>query len=112
MKINMELNNWPFFRFQLLGFGCHNLMHFSYEITGLGRNNLSNENNPWCLGYIGDYMTQLYGDYFINHYKDPYETTRIQWKVRRFFCGSLGKKTQIHHNPRMPGSAQGLGARG
>ena len=23
--------------------------------------------NPGCLGYIGDYTTQLYGDYFINH---------------------------------------------
>ena len=24
---------------------------------------LSNENNPGCLGYIGDYTTQLYRDY-------------------------------------------------
>ena len=24
---------------------------------------LSNEKNPGCLGYIGDYTTQLYGDY-------------------------------------------------
>ena len=24
-------------------------------------------------------------DYFINHYKDPYQTTRIQSKVSRFF---------------------------
>ena len=23
---------------------------------------------PGCLGYIGDYTTQLNGDYFINHY--------------------------------------------
>ena len=29
--------------------------------------------NSGCLGYIGDYYTtQLYGDYFINQYKDPY----------------------------------------
>ena len=27
----------------------------SYEV--------SNEKNPGCLGYIGDYTTQLYGDY-------------------------------------------------
>ena len=24
------------------------------------------------LGYVGDYPTQLYRDYNINHYKDPY----------------------------------------
>ena len=34
-----------------------------------------------CLGYIGDYTPQLYG-IIINHCKDPYQTTRIQWKVR------------------------------
>ncbi len=38
---------------------------------------LSNEKNPGCLGYIGDYTTQLYRDYnkpsiIINHYKDPH----------------------------------------
>ena len=32
---------------------------------------LSNEKNLGWLGYIGDYTTQLYRDYFINHYKDP-----------------------------------------
>ena len=27
---------------------------------------------PGCSGYMGDYTTQLCGDYFINHYyKDP-----------------------------------------
>ena len=39
---------------------------------------MSNEKNvPGCLGYLGDYTTQLNGDYFINHYKykDPYSTT-------------------------------------
>ena len=25
----------------------------------------------------------------INHYKDPYSTTRISWKVRVFFCGAF-----------------------
>ena len=24
-----------------------------------------------CLGYIGDFTTQLCGDYFINHFTDP-----------------------------------------
>ena len=28
---------------------------------------LSSEKNPGYLLYIGDYTTQLYGDYFINH---------------------------------------------
>ena len=50
---------------------------------------MRNEKNPGYLLYIGDYTTQLYGDYFINHYKDPYQTTRIQWKVGPgFFRGS------------------------
>ena len=30
---------------------------------------MSNEKNPGNLLYIGDNTTQLYGDYFINHYK-------------------------------------------
>ena len=35
---------------------------------------MRNEKNPGWLDYIGlgDYTTQLYRDYFINHYKDPY----------------------------------------
>ena len=35
-------------------------------ISGLGGDktcHMSNENNPGCSGYIGDYTTQLYGDY-------------------------------------------------
>ena len=33
---------------------------------------VSNEKNPGCLGYIGDYTTQLYRDYKKKHHKDPY----------------------------------------
>ena len=29
------------------------------------------------LGYIGVYTSQVYGDYFLNHYNDPYSTTSI-----------------------------------
>ena len=44
----------------------------------LGQNRkVSNEKNAGCLVYIGDYTTQLCGDYFIYHYKDPYSTTSI-----------------------------------
>ena len=32
---------------------------------------MSNRKKHGCLGYTGD-ITQLNGDYFINHYKDPY----------------------------------------
>ena len=32
---------------------------------------LSNGKTTGCLGYIGEYTTQLCGDY-INQYKDPY----------------------------------------
>ena len=43
---------------------------------------MSNGKNPGCyllVGKIGDYTTQLHG--FINHYKDPYETTSIMEKT-------------------------------
>ena len=33
------------------------------SIATTHRNELSNEKNPGCLGYIGDYTTQLYRDY-------------------------------------------------
>ena len=36
-----------------------------------------------CKGLY--YTTQLYRDSFINHYKDPYETPRIQWKIISLF---------------------------
>ena len=33
---------------------------------------------PWLFRlYKGDYTTQLCGDRFMNHYKDPYQTTRM-----------------------------------
>ena len=38
-----------------------------------------------CIGWN---PTQLYRDYFINHHKDTYQPTRIQWKVVFFFRGS------------------------
>ena len=46
---------------------------------------LSNEQNPGCLGYIGDDKLPSYMGITINHYMDPYEPTRIQWKVGGFF---------------------------
>ena len=30
-----------------------------------------------------DYTTQLYRDYFISQYKDPYSPTSISWNVNR-----------------------------
>ena len=41
--------------------------HMSFFLNDLGH-----ENKTGWLGYMGDYTTQLYRDYFINHYKDPY----------------------------------------
>ena len=39
--------------------------------------------------YIGDYNTQLCGDF--DKPKDPYETTTISWKLRPgFFVAQLG----------------------
>ena len=41
--------------------------HVGSQIPGEGqkKSSLSNEKHPGCLGYIGDYTTQLCGDYFI-----------------------------------------------
>ena len=41
------------------------------EATARFEWDLSNEKNPGCLVYVGDYTTQLYRDYFINHCRDP-----------------------------------------
>ena len=42
------------------------------EITILQISKNEQWNNPCCcLGYIGDYTTQLYMEIIINHYKDP-----------------------------------------
>ena len=48
---------------------------------------------PWLFRvYRGWNSTQLYRDYNFLHYKDPYESTRIQWKVGPgFFRGSYGE---------------------
>ena len=42
----------------------------------------------WCIGYIGDYTTQLCG-IIINHYTGPYQTTSIMESTSCFcFRGS------------------------
>ena len=67
----------------LLGFGPFSGATVSFrECTFLY---VSNENYPSCLRYIGDYTTQLYRDYFINHDKGPYKTTRISMNASPFF---------------------------
>ena len=50
-----------------------------------------------CLGYIGDENpTQLCGDYFINHYKDAYETTKFsKWLLN----GTLQIQTFVGSSP-------------
>ena len=50
---------------------------------------LSSIQNPGWLFDIGDYTTQLYGDYFISQYKDPYhKLIRISWNVIILGIGS------------------------
>ena len=49
---------------------------------------MSNEKNPGCLGYIGDYTTQLCGGYNKPLYKDPWKTTSIMESKASFFRGS------------------------
>ena len=53
---------------------------------------------PGCLGYIGDEKLPSSIGIIIKHYKDPYEPTRIQWKVPEgfvswhIFVGSINSK--------------------
>ena len=42
-----------------------------YHYKSLLKHHVSSVQNPGWLFDIGDYTTQLYGDYFISQYKDP-----------------------------------------
>ena len=53
-----------------------------------GWNWMSNEKDPSCLGYIGDYTTQLYRDYN-KTLQDPYWTTRIMDRKKVFFVARM-----------------------
>ena len=44
---------------------------------------LSNERNPGCFGYIGDYTTQLYGDYNKPFYGSLLNNQWTSWKFFR-----------------------------
>ena len=44
-----------------------------------------NETKPGCLGYTGDEILPSDVGIIVNHYKDPYQTTRISWKVSEGF---------------------------
>ena len=46
-------------------------MRIGMEPTLHIESQMSNEKEPGCLGYLGDYTTQLCG-IIINHYEDPY----------------------------------------
>ena len=67
----------------------HRSTHRLATVTSVG--GFHSSANPGYLLYIGDYTTQLYGDYFINHYKDPYQTTSIMESRMFFFVAQLKK---------------------
>jgi len=54
---------------------------------------------PACLGYTGDDILPC--EQHINHYKDPYLTTSILWKVRPgfFVAGMTVPKTNSNFKP-------------
>ena len=41
------------------------------------------------VGYIGDYMTQLYIGILPSHDKDPDKPLKISWNVKRVVCFAL-----------------------
>ena len=52
---------------------------------------MSNEKNPGCLGFTGDYTTQYMG-ILLSQYKDPSKPTSISWKVGLgYFCSPNGE---------------------
>ena len=62
----VKKNNWvcDIFHFSLLAvYGYRKFSHGTPSGNKHHLLNLSSENNPSCLGYIGDYTTQLYWDY-------------------------------------------------
>ena len=65
---------------------CLGLRFFFVEVFGIliesWLHRFCNEQRaPWLFRAF----PSPYGDYFINPYEDPYQTTRIQWQVRVFF---------------------------
>ena len=60
---------------------------------------MSNEKKTGCLGYIGDYTTQLYRDYFISQYKDPYQAISIMECHKGLVHVSQMATTHIRHLP-------------
>ena len=51
---------------------------------------------PGYLLYIGDEIVSNYMvDYFINHYKDPYESTSIMESKRVFFVAQVAVITEL-----------------
>ena len=57
-------------------------------------------------GFVGDeILLRLCGDYNTSLFSDPYETTRIQWKVRPFFFfGRVHLKTSCCRLSTPPGN--------
>ena len=55
--------------------------NFSYEVSSV--------QNPGWLFDIGDDTTQLYGDYFISQYKDPFINQSVFHGMSR--CSSVTK---------------------
>ena len=43
---------------------------------------------PLFFMVLGAHGSYSYEGIIISHHKDSYQTTRIPWKVRVFFCGS------------------------
>ena len=57
-------------------------------LYNLFERDVSNEKNPGSLGYVGDYTTQSYRDYFINHeIRIPIKQAGFNGKQPRVFRG-------------------------
>ena len=99
---------WPLHTEQFLGFDS---LCEEDELAWMLKSFVSGEQwkkNLVGLGYMEDYTTHLNGDYFINHYKDPYSTTRKKHGGKyEFFRLSGGLSQRLFGLKTPPVSASG-----
>ena len=78
---------WLSFFFLLILMGCLVVVLFIWAMEKKG---------PWLFKVYREWDLRRYIGIIVNHHKDPYWTTRIQWKVRGFFSWLLWRGMEGH----------------
>ena len=74
----------------------------SYSSTGWLNHQLSSDQNPGYLLYIGDYTPTLAWGFLSSPYKDPCKPSRIQWQVSEGVCFVGSTRVEAFNPPRSP----------